>query len=149
MISFIPRVLPHIPPRIRVVRICTFGEFMSPFVAVVVNVTMSRHPRSVVHGRLAGRTTFSRHLNAPSRPPILNSFPSLTDRPTDRPTAQCSASNQWHLWKRAAGEDGTSPLLFLGIFSQPGRRAVIFQPPDRTKSTRQSLSRIKFLTSLV
>ena len=107
MISFIPRVLPHIPPRIRVVRICTFGEFMTPFVAVVVNVTMSRHPRSVVHGRLAGRTTFSRHLNAPSRPPILNSFSSLTDRPT----AQCSASNQWHLWKRAAGEDGTSPLL--------------------------------------
>ena len=144
MISFIPRVLPHIPPRIRVVRICTFGEFMTPFVAVVVNVTMSS-PSTVVHGRLAGRTTFSRHLNAPSRPPILNSFSSLTDRPT----AQCSASNQWHLWKRAAGEDGTSPLLFLGIFSQPGRRAVIFQPPDRTKSTRQSLSRIKFLTSLV
>ena len=110
MISFIPRVLPHIPPRIRVVRICTFGEFMTPFVAVVVNVTMSS-PSTVVHGRLAGRTTFSRHLNAPSRPPILNSFPSLTDRPTDRPTAQCSASNQWHLWKRAAGEDGTSPLL--------------------------------------
>ena len=112
MIPFIPRVLPHIPPRIRVVRICTFGEFMTPFVAVVVNVTMTS---TVGRPWSSGRTdNFFSTFECAKRPQPAILIPHRpTDRPTDRAVPAINGTFGKELQEKMAPLLSSSSEYFL------------------------------------